>query len=161
MNVAPSRATKTFEENRMAILTRRDAGKREGGADAALLILRLVLGVLILLHGISKLPPPPTVIVDILAKANLPAVLAYGSYIGEIVAPILLIIGIWTRLAALVIVINMIFAVLLAHTGQLFSLGRTGGYALELQAMYLFTAVALALTGAGRFSVGGRYGPLN
>jgi len=27
--------------------------------------------------------------------------------------------------------------------------------------MYLFTAVALALTGAGRYSVGGRYGPLN
>ena len=52
-------------------------------------------------------------------------------------------------------------AVLLAHTGDLFHLGRSGGYALELQAMYLFTAVALALTGAGRFSVGGRYGPLN
>ena len=40
-------------------------------------------------------------------------------------------------------------------------LAPEGGYALELQAFYLFTAVALALTGAGRFSVGGRYGPLN
>jgi len=145
----------------MAILSRRAAGNREGGVDAALLILRLVLGLLFLLHGISKLPPPPSGIVDTLVQHNLPAVLAYGTYIGEIVAPILLIVGVWTRLAALVIVINMIFAVLLAHTGQLFSLGTSGGYALELQAMYLFTAVALALTGAGRFSVGGRYGPLN
>jgi len=145
----------------MAILSRPAAGNRDSGADAALLILRLVLGVLMLLHGISKLPTPPAPIVDLLAKAHLPSVLAYGAYHGEIVAPILLIVGIWTRLAAVVVAINMIFAVLLAHTGQLFSLGEEGGYALELQAMYLFTAVALALTGAGRFSIGGRYGPLN
>ena len=47
------------------------------------------------------------------------------------------------------------------HTGDLFHLGKQGGYALELQAMFLFTALALALAGAGRYSVGGRYGPLN
>jgi putative oxidoreductase len=145
----------------MAILSRRAADNRDGGIDAALLILRLVLGLLFLLHGISKLPPPPTALVGMLAQHNLPTLLAYGAYIGEIVAPILLIVGVWTRLAAVLIIVNMIFAVLLAHTGQLFSVGESGGYALELQAMYLFTAVALALTGAGRFSVGGRYGPLN
>jgi len=126
-----------------------------------LLILRVVLGILVLLHGISKLPPPPKEIAAMLAQANLPAVLAWGVYLGEIVAPILLIIGVWTRLAAVLIAINMVVAVLTAHTGQLFSLGNEGGYALELQAMYLFVAVALAFTGAGRLSVGGRYGPMN
>jgi len=55
----------------------------------------------------------------------------------------------------------MVFDVLLAHTGDLLKLGEGGGYALELQAMFLFTAIAIALAGAGRFSVGGRYGPLN
>ena len=145
----------------MAILTQRAGAGRDGGIDAALLVLRLVLGILVLLHGISKLPPPPTFVVDQLAKASLPTALVYGVYLGEIVAPILLIVGIWTRLAAVLVVANMVVAVLLVHTGQLFSLGKQGGYALELQAMYLFTAVALALTGAGRFSVGGRYGPLN
>ena len=145
----------------MAILTKRAADTRDRGIDTALLILRVVLGVLILLHGISKLPPPPTMIVDILAQANLPTALAWGVYLGEIVAPILLIIGVWTRLAAVVMAINMVVALLLAHTGQLFSLGNEGGYALELQAMYLFTAIALAFTGAGRLSVGGRYGPMN
>ena len=145
----------------MAILTKRGADTRDRGIDTALLILRLVLGVLILLHGISKLPPPPEMIAGVLAKANLPTALAYGVYVGEIVAPILLIVGVWTRLAAVVIAINMVVAVLIAHAGQLFSLGEQGGYALELQAMYLFVAIALALTGAGRLSVGGRYGPLN
>ena len=145
----------------MAILTNRAADTRDRGIDTALLILRLVLGLLILLHGISKLPPPPKEIADMLAHANLPAALAWGAYVGEILAPILLIIGVWTRLAAVLIVINMIVAVLTAHTGQLFSLGREGGYALELQAMYLFVAIALAFAGAGRLSVGGRYGPMN
>jgi putative oxidoreductase len=145
----------------MAILTHRAAAGRDGGIDAALLVLRLALGILVLLHGISKLPPPPTPIVEMLAKANLPTALAYGVYLGELVAPILLIVGVWTRLAAVVVVVNMVMAVLLVGIGQLFSLGAHGGYALELEAMYLFTAVALALTGAGRFSVGGRYGPLN
>jgi putative oxidoreductase len=145
----------------MAILTNRGADTRDRGIDTALLILRLVLGILILLHGISKLPPPPKEIAEILAKANLPAALAWGAYLGEIVAPILLIIGVWTRLAAALIAINMIIAVLLVHTGQLASFGGSGGYALELQAMYLFVAIALAFTGAGRLSLGGRYGPMN
>ena len=131
------------------------------GIDAALLVLRLALGILILLHGIGKLPPPPAFIIASLAKAGLPSAIAYGVYLGEIVGPNLLIVGVWTRLGALMVAVNMIFAVLLAHTGDLFKIGAQGGYALELQAMYLFTAIAIALAGAGRFSVGGRYGPLN
>ena len=64
---------------------------------------------------------------------DLPSVLAYGVYIGEIVAPILLIVGIWTRLAALVIVINMVVAVVLALMPHLFEISNTGGYALEIR----------------------------
>jgi putative oxidoreductase len=140
---------------------RAPSARDSAGIDAALLVLRLVLGILILMHGISKLPPPPEFLIDALAKAGLPSVLAYGVYLGEIVGPILIIVGVWTRLGALLIVANMVVAVLVAHTGDLFQMNKQGGYALELQAMYLFTAVALAFAGAGRFSVGGRYGPLN
>jgi len=140
---------------------RAPSARDSAGVDAALLVLRLVLGVLMLLHGIGKLPSPPDFIVGALAKAGLPSVLAYGVYLGEIVGPVLIIIGVWTRLGAFLIAGNMVVAVLMAHTGDLFHMNKEGGYALELQAMYLFTAVALVLTGAGRYSVGGRYGPLN
>ena len=82
----------------MAISSLRAPGTRDSaGVDAALLILRLVLGALILVHGLGTLPPPPTFIMGELATANLPEVLAWGVYVGEIVAPILLIIGVWTR----------------------------------------------------------------
>lgn len=145
----------------MATSSLRASTPRESGVDLALLILRLTLGILVLLHGISKLPPPPAFIVGALAKMELPSVIAYAVYIGEIVGPILIIIGVWTRLGALAIVVNMVVALMLVHLGDLFHLNKQGGYALELQAMYLFSALALTLTGAGRFSVGGRYGPLN
>ena len=49
--------------------------------------------------------------------------------------------------------INMLFAVALAHMGQLGMLNEQGGWALELQGMFLGTAVAIALLGPGRFSV--------
>jgi len=134
---------------------------RAAAADAGLLVLRLVLGILILCHGLSKLPPPSAFVVGALAKADLPGFLAYGVYLGEVLGPILVIVGLWTRLGALLIVINMLFAVALAHPANMMSLGASGGYVQELQAMYLFVAVALVLLGAGRYSVGGRLGRMN
>ena len=68
----------------------------------------------------------------------------------------MLIAGFYARIGAALIAINMLFAVALAHMGQLGMLNEQGGWALELQAMFLFTAIALALMGPGRFSVNGK-----
>jgi putative oxidoreductase len=129
--------------------------------DTGRLILRLALGVLILLHGIAKLMGGVAGIVGMVEKAGLPGPVGYLVYIGEVLAPLLVIVGFWTRAAASVIAINMLFAIGLAHTSQLFELSKTGGWAIELQAMYLFTAIAVALLGAGRYSVGGEAGRWN
>jgi putative oxidoreductase len=88
-------------------------------------------------------------------------VFGYGVYIGEVVAPLLILVGLFTRPAALIVAINMIVAVLLAHTSQFFTLNETGGWALELQGMFFFAAVTVALLGAGRYSIGGANGRLN
>jgi len=47
------------------------------------------------------------------------------------------------------------------HSGQLLSLSKSGGYALEVEAFYLLTAVAIAMLGAGRWSLGGKDGRWN
>jgi putative oxidoreductase len=96
-----------------------------------------------------------------LAKAGLPPAVGYLVYIGEVGAPLLILLGIWTRAAALVVIINMIVALLLVHAGQFFTLSQTGGWALELQGFYFATAIAVALLGAGRHSVGGVTGKWN
>jgi putative oxidoreductase len=130
--------------------------------DVAKLVLRLTVGLLILLHGIGKIQSGPGFILDILEKAGLPGPFGYAVYVGEVVAPILVIVGFWTRVAAVVIVINMIVAVLLVHTGELLQLSpEGGGWALELQGLYLAVSIAIALLGAGRYSVGGVDGRWN
>ncbi|WP_157264041.1 DoxX family protein [Azohydromonas aeria] len=129
--------------------------------DTGKLVLRVALGVLVLMHGIAKVISGPGSALGLLAKAGLPTELAYGVYIGEVVAPMLLIAGLFTRAAALIVVINMLFAIGLAHMAQLGQLTKTGGWALELQGMYLFGALAVALLGAGRYSVGGLHGRWN
>ena len=129
--------------------------------DTGKLILRLALGVLILLHGIAKLKGGVGFISGQLTAHGLPAALAYGAYIGEVVAPILLIVGFFTRPAAWIIAINMLFAFFLVHMADLGVLGKQGGWALELQGMFLFTAIAIGFLGAGRFSLGGSTGKFN
>lgn len=121
--------------------------------EGGLLILRLSVGGLMLIHGLSKALNGIGFIEGLMSNMGFPSFLAYGVYIGEIIAPILILIGFRARLAALVLAFNMVVAVGLVHTGELFKLGEQGGYALELQAFYLFGALALFCTGAGKLAV--------
>lgn len=82
-------------------------------------------------------------------------------YVGEVIAPLLILVGVWTRLAALLVAGNMVVSVLLVHTKEFFTMTQSGGWALELQGRYFFAAIALALLGAGRYSLGGRAGKWN
>jgi putative oxidoreductase len=124
--------------------------------DYGKLVLRLGLGGLMLFHGFAKLTGGVDFIADVVAKAGLPSFVAYGVYVGEVIAPALLIAGWYSRIAAAVIAVNIVFAIGLVHVPELFTLGDSGGWALELQGMFLFTAVAVALLGPGRFSINRR-----
>ena len=130
-------------------------------ADLGRLVLRVVLATMLLFQGVSKLHHGIGFIADMLAKAGLPAALGYLVYVGEVIAPLMILFGVWTRAAALIVAGNMIVAVLLVHTKEFFTMSQSGGWALELQGMYFFAAIALALLGAGRYSVGGRLGKWN
>lgn len=121
--------------------------------DAGKLILRLTLGILMLLHGIAKIFGGVDGLEKMVAGAGLPSVLAYGVYVGEVLAPLLVIFGFFSRFGAAIIVVNMLFAIFLAHRADLFLLTRSGGWALELQGFFLFTALALVFMRPGRFAI--------
>lgn len=122
--------------------------------DIGKLILRLTLGSLLLLHGIHKILNGVEPVSAMLANYHLPEFLAYGAYIGEVAAPVLIILGIFTRIGALLVIVNMIFAIVLARIPELFHVySRTGGYALESETFFLFGAIAIALLGGGRFEL--------
>ena len=129
--------------------------------DAGKLVLRAALVIILLFHGVAKLSGGIGFVGDMLVKAGAPAALGYLVYVGEVIAPLMILAGVFTRPAALVVAINMIVAVLLVHASQFFTLNQTGGWALELQGMYLIAALAVALLGAGRYSLGGAAGRFN
>ncbi len=121
--------------------------------DAALLLARLGVGGMMLLHGIGKLTGGIVWLEQLLQLNGMPAFLAYGVYLGEIVAPLMLIVGFAVRPAAFILLVNMVFAVGLTHADDLWLLSPQGGWMLEVQGLYMLFAVMLMLAGGGRFSV--------
>ncbi|GKT21290.1 DoxX family protein [Acidovorax sp. SUPP3334] len=129
--------------------------------DAGKLVLRASVGVLVLLHGIFKLQNGVGFISGMLEKAGLPGALGYLVFVGEILAPVLMIVGLGARAGAAIVVLNMLVALGLVHMADLVALNQQGGWALELQGLYLFGALSVMLLGAGRYSVGGVNGKFN
>ena len=129
--------------------------------DAGKLILRLTIGGLLLFHGVHKLQHGVSGMVDMISARGLPGFMAYGAYIGEVVAPILIIIGLFTRPAGLVVAFTLIMAIYIVHMGQLTQLGAEGGYALELQMLYLLGGLAIVFLGAGKFRITKSFGMWN
>ena len=129
---------------------------RNNQSDLGRLVLRLALGILVLMHGIAKLRGGVGPIEGMLEGAGLPGFIAYGAYLGEVLGPLLVIAGFHARIGAVLIALNMLFAIGLAHMGQLGQVNEQGGWALELQGMFLFGAIAVSLLGPGRFSVNQR-----
>ncbi|HWR01235.1 MAG TPA: DoxX family protein [Chlorobaculum sp.] len=129
--------------------------------DLGKLLLRLCVGGLMLLHGVHKLIHGYGFIAAKLKAAGLPELLVAGVPIGEVVAPLLVVLGLYTRPAALIEAFLMAMAVWLVHMGQLTALNEQGGYALELQAFYFFGSLAVFFFGAGRYSMSRGIGQWN
>jgi len=125
----------------------------ERNTDLGLLILRLSVGILMLLHGISKLMNGIDGIEQMVVQAGLPSFFAYGAYIGEVIAPLLIIVGIATRPAAAILAFNCFTATLLVHSNDIFSLNAQGGWAIELLGLFFFGALALVFTGGGKYAL--------
>lgn len=121
--------------------------------NLGLLLIRLTLAVLMLFHGYFKLVHGVGSIEKMLAAKGLPEILAYLVFIGELIAPVLLAIGYRTRMAALLLAINMVFTIYLAHSSEIFQRNEFGAWMLEVNGLYLFIALALVLTGGGKIAV--------
>ena len=121
-------------------------------SDIAKLILRVSLGVLILFHGIHKLIYGIDGVQAMVTSAGLPAFISYGVFVGELIVPIFIILGLYARVASLVLGVNMLMAIFLAY-GFSFSLSKYGGLAMETPLLFLIMAILVFMLGSGRYAV--------
>jgi putative oxidoreductase len=129
--------------------------------DLAKLVLRVTVGVLILLHTWAVINGE-LAIRDTLARWGMPTELAWTAIIFEGIAPIMVILGIYARIGAWMMVFWMVMAFLLAHidTGHVFQLAQGGvGWRVEGPFFFLSISFCVALLGAGRYglNIGGRW----
>lgn len=121
--------------------------------NIGLLIFRLSLGILMLMHGVHKLINGVDGIKGMLANIGLPEFLAYGVHIGETIAAVLMIVGYRTKLASLAFTLVMVVAFGMAHMENFFALGKSGAWAHEGIALFLFGGLGLTFTGAGKYAL--------
>ena len=121
--------------------------------DLGLLLLRIAVAVVVIFHGFYKLKHGVAWIGGPLGKVGLPAWLAYGTFIAEVVAPVLLIVGYLARWAALVISFDMFMAVVLVLRPRLLTINQGGGgWGIELEALICLSALTIVIAGTGRFA---------
>jgi len=122
--------------------------------DTGLLVLRLGLGAILLFHGIYKVTHGVGWIAGPLGQRGLPSVLMYGVYVAEVLAPVMLIFGLWTRIAAAIIAFDMVMAIFLVRLGDIGKVNPMGGaWAIEVEAMFLVMALTLVFAGGGRYGL--------
>ena len=126
---------------------------REPSEDWGLLLLRLAIGGLMLFHGVDKIIGGIDGITALVQSKGLPGFVAWGVLVGEVVAPILIVLGVYVRPAGAVLAFNMLVAILLAHPNDVFKLGEHGEWAIELQMLYLLGALSITFLGAGRITI--------
>jgi putative oxidoreductase len=124
-----------------------------GRTGAALLLLRLVVGSALVLHGWQKIGNPFHWM-DKMPDAP-PAFLQGLAVLAEVGGGAALIVGLLAPIAALGVICDMAYALIFVHwpKGDPFVAATASGSSYERALVYLAAAVALFLTGPGRYSL--------
>lgn len=133
--------------NKLGSLVFGGSGGASPFADIGLLLLRVFTGSALTTHGISKVPPQAKLVETVAGLGfPLPELFAWSAGLTELVGGALLVIGLFTRPAAALILFTMLVAAFNLHGGSPFS-------EQELGLLYGSVAFAFMLIGPGRFSI--------
>ncbi|MFP1881892.1 DoxX family protein [Lonsdalea quercina] len=121
--------------------------------DFGKLVLRVSFGAMMLFHGVHKLIAGIDGIQSMVMAHGLPSIVGYGVYVGEVIAPVLMILGILTRPSALIFTLTMLAAYGLTDLHAALTLDKTGAWGIESMAVYFFAGLAILMLGGGRYSL--------
>ncbi|MDH2927428.1 DoxX family protein [Lonepinella koalarum] len=121
--------------------------------DLAKFILRVSFAFMFLLHGIHKVTGGIDFITDRFIELGLPAFFANAVYVCEIVVPIFIMFGVFTRINAFIGVISCIIIILVRYIPLIFALAPTGAWAIEGVTTYLFAFWSIMHLGSGKYAL--------
>jgi putative oxidoreductase len=135
---------------------------KENLREFALFLLRVSIGLGLMYHGWLKIENG----VDVFADKGItamgypftwnPLLFAWLSTLAELVGGFFCFLGLWTRLAAFAIVVNMSVASFIAMRGM--PIIAMSPMTRELPMAYVIISVAVLILGPGRWSVDGARG---
>lgn len=115
--------------------------------DLAVLFLRIVIGVLMLTHGIPKLISLVSGDIQFPGLFGLSPALSLGlAVFAEVICSVLILFGLGTRLATIPLMFTMLVAVFYIHAADPLATK-------EVAILYLLAYVILFFTGSGKYSV--------
>ena len=114
--------------------------------DVVFVGLRSAIGVIFILHGISKFSPG---FAENLPNMGLPAEMAIPIALAELIPGILLVSGVLSRLSASLISIIMLGAIFMVKGAQ----SITGKGGVELDLILLASALVIMIAGPGKISI--------
>ncbi len=127
-----------------------------GAAGYAPLVVRVLVGVVMAAHGLQKLQGGPANFGQGLAGLGvpLPELMAYVVTFVELIGGVLLIVGLLSRVAALLLTIDLVVAILLVKVNiGLLSPSDGSGVGAELDLALIAGFLVILLAGPGRLSV--------
>ena len=110
--------------------------------DYFYLVFRVIVGLVFLLHGVAKIGTP------LMSLMGLAMVI-------EIVAGACIILGLFTRIVAVIAALEMAYAFIIAHTiakGTVYMIGKDGNGG-EAALLFFAAFLAIAAFGARRFGI--------
>ena len=123
-----------------------------GLKGAAILFVRLVIGLAFILHGWPKMQNP-TGWMNGIGTVTIPAFLQVLAALAEFAGGVALMLGVLARVAAFGIVCQMVGALALVHLPQGDPFVASGRPSFELALLNLVIALLLVVLGPGRFSL--------
>lgn len=115
--------------------------------DIAIFLVRIGIAILMLTHGISKTElfnETPVQFMDFMGLgAEISLALAIFAEVG---CSILILLGLGTRIAVIPLIVTMLVAVFIVHSGAPFANQEMGLH-------YLLVYIMLLITGSGRYSL--------
>lgn len=121
--------------------------------DVAKLLLRLSVGVLLLFHGWAKINHGVGFIEGLMANYGIPKFFAYVVYLGEVLAPIMLIIGVRVKVASILVMATMGVAFLMVHLKNPFSITSTGALGIENLLFFFIISLCIYIFGGGKYGI--------